>query len=368
MALFTHRFLNHLSIYRQTLSEQLPIICDKNNAMTFEDDLIAAVFAIFIALVPAMLFAPLVKRHRLPFLWILFDGMVHALSRKLDKRGRGNKALILRGLFTSFLLAFVSIGTAYLLNMLLTEHYTALFWSNAVALSFCIFPLFFYLRWLPALAASSEKIKTGIPDRILESLSAMTAIDLQATDEHTKIRVALNLGIKLFLIGLVGPVFWFMANGLPAALFYAVMALFVLHTSDKTKVVSSYTVTGRMVFDAFNLMPTLICGFVFVIAAAITPSASISQALAGMFVARDKLIGPVDARITSAVAYALGIVMGGSYKTKNGTAYQPWLGPEEGSAKLDHTAVTRVVILQLVAFILILLLLIGSHVVLKHYM
>lgn len=297
--------------------------------------LVGVVAAFFLDVVHGTLF-----RHRAdprPLLERAVDGVLGPLVRRLNRAGRPDTTLVMRGMFVLVLACVLFFGVTaggYIFARL--HGHGGTFLIALLALSCGTVGWFAPLR---ALAGALGNPKAARPYMIL---ARATYTNLMTLDDSGMIRIAATAAVRSILLRLAGPVVLFVLFGWQAlALYWPVMGLALSAGRDGTDHAFALVTNGLATLAL--LIPSLLSLPLVLLALLLSAGASFFRALPGMVrVTRwpARLQGGLPLML---VAYAMKLMLGGPRQDLSGLPVAaPWVGPDGGTARLTVRDIGRV--------------------------
>ena len=150
--------------------------------------------------------------------------------------------------------------------------------------------------------------------------------DPESLDEHGVARAAIESLAENFSDGVVAPVFWFLALGLPGICAYKAINTLDSMIGHRSERFRAFGWAAARLDDAANFVPARIAGAMIALAAALAPAASAAAAWAMM--RRDAAThrSPNAGWPEAAMAGALGLALAGPRRYGAETVADAWLG------------------------------------------
>lgn len=316
-------------------------------------DVLIALFAVVLSLVVGVLLGPL--RTSAHAFWGRFvDGVFAQVGRKLDRPSRPPADLALRG----FALGLAVLTTGWVAGTLLERLGARLgrhFDISVVALSFLLSTssVFFLLN----------RVRKGLenPRTATERAAAIALVsrasgtDLSGADEFALVRAALPICTRGLARGLVAPVIWFLAGGLPLAFAACGLDALSRRFADRDPP-ASFALMIVWIDRLAGLIPDILSAFILAFSALFTHTAGFFRALKGLLARKGVAGFSQGGRPLSVAAWALNISVGGPSRSLEGIARNsPWIGPEGATARLDPRHLRRFLYLAAVAHLIVIL-------------
>jgi adenosylcobinamide-phosphate synthase len=156
--------------------------------------------------------------------------------------------------------------------------------------------------------------------------------DVSSLDEHGVARAAVESCAENFSDGVVAPVFWYAAAGLPGLLVYKAantLDSMIGHRSERYR---AFGWAAARLDDVLNLLPARLAGLLLAGAATLLPDAGGRRALAVMRGDAGRHRSPNAGWPEAAAAGALGLALGGPRRYGSEVAPEPWLGDGRADA------------------------------------
>ena len=187
----------------------------------------------------------------------------------------------------------------------------------------------------------AEKDKAG---RIYATLARTTQMDMNGVDKHGLARYAVEASVKNMERGLVLPLFWYLALGLPGSFFASLCAgLFWLYGRDGNA--DGFAKPVETILRIIALPSSLISAFTAWLATLLAPGCSFFKATKSLFVFDKTRPSYLQGGILLLMVCAsMHFTVGGAGKDSHGMSLKrPWIGMPGGSAKLtsDHLRVLQ---------------------------
>ena len=272
-------------------------------------------------------------------------GVGRWLDRRLNRPRRSEASRRIRGLIVTLVVAvpawFAGMGLVDLARDLPYG------WLIEAAVVLCLLgqrrPIDGVRRVAAALAA-------GDLDRARTALAPLVRFDTATLDSYGVARGAVEACAGRLAEGLVGGALWYAVLGLPGlCTFRAVNALARVIGRPSPRQ-AAFGFAARRLDDALTLIPALIAGALFVLAALFTASANPLRALRTWLADVRARAGAAAGRAEGAVAGALGLSLGGPRPYDDGPLPGSWIG--EGRARTAVTDIRRAVLLASVMALL----------------
>ncbi|MCB1783073.1 MAG: cobalamin biosynthesis protein [Alphaproteobacteria bacterium] len=315
-----------------------------------------AMIAILVVAVVGMVTGPLGGNAN-PFLWQVYDVLFGRLGERLDKPGRGRADLMMRG----FVVLVFALVLAYLLGRVSQSMVVLFPLYGLVEILFLSLCLSAGSVWFALLRLYFTLEKEGKATGVFYAISRTSRVNLNSTDDYGIVRTAMGVAAVSFDRGLVAPVFWYLVGGLPLVFVYSVLAALVWRFG-KGGTGSGFADIVLALEKIMGIVPTLLAGALFTAASGLTPTASLQKSLAVWREARGKVPYAQGGIMLAALAWPLGVSLGGPVQDLSGdTVKNKWVGPEGASAKLDYLHLRRALYMSAVAHLYFIAALGGAY-------
>jgi cobalamin biosynthesis protein CobD/CbiB len=282
-----------------------------------------------------------------PLLERAADVMLFPLASRLNRPGRSDGALIMRGavimiigcvIFFSIIALALSFARQYgqggfLMTILVASSVTATGWFAS----------------LRALARTMTDPKSPRPYFILARATYSNMVTL---DDSGIIRVSVTGAVRSITMRMAAPVLLFIIFGWQVlAVYWPVMALSFIAGQDGMS--RAFAALANVLATLLLVIPTFLIFPIVLVALFFSAGASFFHALPGFFKVHrwpSFLQGGV---VMMVVAYAMKLTLGGPRQDRNGVGVQAaWVGSSKGTAKLETKDIGRVLYLQGVTLLL----------------
>lgn len=282
-----------------------------------------------------------------PVLERLADMILFPLAMRLNRPGRADGTLTLRGVMVLALgciLFFAGIAFGYAAAR--DYGHGGAFLTALIILSTGT------VGWFAPLRALARIIADPKSPRPYVMLSRATYSNLVTLDDAGMIRVSVTAAIRSLSIRLAAPLVLFILFGWQVlAVYWPVMALALSTGQDGTS--RAFAAVTNLLATLLLIVPTLVIFPVVLAALFFSAGASFFRALPGFFRVTSwppLLQGGLPLLIA---AYAMKLALGGPRQDRNGTGVMAqWVGPKQGTAKLEARDIGRVLYLQGVTLLL----------------
>jgi len=282
-----------------------------------------------------------------PVLERVADMVLFPLATRLNRPGRADGALTLRGvliLAIGCILFFAAIAFGFMQARALGQG--GPFQMLILVLSIGTVGWFAPLRSLARIIADPKAARPYV------ILSRATYSNLVTLDDAGMIRVSVTAAIRSLSVRLAAPIILFILFGWQVlAVYWPIMTLALATGQDGTS--RAFAAVTNLLATLLLIIPTLLMFPVVLLALFFSAGSSFFRALPGFF------------RVTSwpsflqgglpllMVAYAMKLTLGGPRQDRNGNGVMAkWVGPKQGTAKLEARDIGRVLYLQGVTLLL----------------
>ncbi|TAN62625.1 MAG: cobalamin biosynthesis protein CobD [Magnetospirillum sp.] len=276
---------------------------------------------------------------------VMIGRTVAALDRRLNKPERSETDRRLRGALLALGMAAMALavggGVAALARTL--PH----FWLVEVFIAATLLAqrsLFEHVHDV-AKALSDGGIEAG-----RYAVSRIVGRDPQSLDEHGVARAAIESLAENFADGVVAPVFWYAAAGLPGLLLYKTVNTLdsmVGYRNDKYR---AFGMASARLDDLLNLIPARLAGLMLALAAPFVPKGKPVAAVVTMITDARHHRSPNSGWPEAAAAGALGLALGGPRKYPGLVVDEKWIG--SGRARAGIADIHRALHLFTVACVM----------------
>jgi adenosylcobinamide-phosphate synthase len=313
-----------------------------------------AVFAILLCAVTGMVTGPM-HGNANPFYWLLTNGLVGELGKRLDRTQRKAGDLMMRGFLLTVVVLLLSwfVGQAAgRLALRFPMHGVTEIVLLALTLTAGT-PLFALLRVYTAL----EKGKVG--QGAYYNVARTTRVDLSRTDDFGITRTAMGMVARTYDKGLVAPLVWYLILGLPGAFIYAGLAAMAWRFG-KDGFTKGFGAVPLALERLMGFIPMALAGCLMALAGLFTPTGGMTRAFTGLLRAGGTPYNEGGLPVT-AMAHALKVSLGGPANDLDGSALKrQWVGPDGATAKLEAGHLRRALYIVLMADLLLVASLLGA--------
>ena len=306
--------------------------------------------AIFITIVVGMVSGPL-RGNANPFFWQFYELLFGTIGDRLYNTRRSRSDLAFRSLIITVFALFFAFMLGRIFSRLthgLGGYGTAL---EIILLSLSITSgaVWFILLRLYFVLDKDGSAKGGF-----YGISRSTRVNLIGLDDYGITRVAMGYVAYSFDKGLVAPCFWYLLGGLPVLFIYTVLA-FLAWRFGKCGFSKGFGSVPLALEKLMGYVPSLLSGFLFMAAAAVTPTASLRKSLLMWWDIRNKAPYEQGGITLCSIAWPLNISLGGPVVDISGSAINnKWIGSDNASAKIDYKHLRRGIYINVIAHLLFL--------------
>jgi adenosylcobinamide-phosphate synthase len=289
------------------------------------------VLLLAVAFVVSAGFGGLIPVHRVllldrPGIWVR-SLLAHA-ERRLNRPQRAATTRRLRGVL---LVVFAALLCLTLGNAVarLAEHLPAGMVVEILLLA-CVLPLYAPLARTRELLRALE----GNQEEAARTLAIPLARrDAGAWDQHTTLRIGIELLALHYTARIVAPALWYLTLGLPAALFVPLLATMAALYSGV------FSRAARGVDQAMQFLPARAAAILLALAALFTPGCRPLGAWRGIARGQGRTVSANEGVVLGAAAGALGLALGGARVWRGETVNDHWI--ECGSARAQPGDLAR---------------------------
>lgn len=299
------------------------------NAMTMFDQRIIialyAFFAIILLQIFAMIFGKMMKRSMtpLPLFEVLLRPLVIGMVDRLNRDGRSDFALIIRGVIVFLVLSFVVFGGMIALKMVLPIN------EN----TFSLLVLMVFLSPITSMAIALNTSKDVPDNHALKYLARGLNQNLITTDKYGVRRSGVRLLSLSLVAWLIAPIVFFLLGGEMALCVYGMLSLFCRVVGRD----GVFTGIFSIIYKMFNGVGQIV-GVCVVFLSACLSAGGRPLTVINAFQYPTRMA-------EAAMAYAQGITVGGAFQNRLGDKIEaPWMGASKSTAKLKHQDILRVII------------------------
>ena len=261
-----------------------------------------------------------------PVLEVLFRPFIIKIIDKLNRAGRSDFALIIRGSIVFFLILLCVSVIGIAVETIMAYSGYGLY-MDVVLMAMIISPLAIIY---PVYSVSSEKPADGAFRAVTQTLNQ----NLIKSDKHALRRAGIKALSISILDWMVAPILFYILFCVPVAYLYISLSLFVrISGRQNGTFLSMYGVVYRVMKSIASVFAVITIGLAAIFSAGGKPFKIINIA---------KFKGHV---VEAAFAVTQNITLGGAYQNRYGDAIKsPWIGLDGSTAKLSHKDVLRVII------------------------
>ena len=312
------------------------------------------VAAIFLTIVAGMITGPLAGNAN-PFFWEFLDKIFGRVGERMDRKNRKPSDLLFRG----FLFCAVLLFLALLFSRVLDLWASTSSYAEIIIISLCLTSGSVWYMVLKLYFTLSDQ---GKAEGGYFGLSRSSRVDLNSTDDYGITREGLAFSAISFDKGLVAPGFWYLVGDIPLLFIYSVLS-FSAWRFGKSGFTKGFGSVPLALEKLMGFIPSLFSGFLYTASAAISPSAKIIPAIKSWWIARDQVPYEQGGVILSALAWPLGVSLGGPVQDISGSSLKKaWVGPEGASAQIESHHLKRGIIMNVVAHLLFILSLLAAYI------
>lgn len=308
------------------------------------------------------------------FLCLITDATLGRLGARLDNKERKAGTLGFRGLMFTIFALFIALtfgqSTAKLVTGLpfggMTEILLLSLCMTAGAVWYGLLRLYFALRenkpTPKRVSACVYKSRVGksLSKGAYYTIARSTRTDLTASDDFGITRTGMLFAARSFDKGLVAPALWYLIGGLPAAFIYAVLSALAWRFG-KDGFNKGFGNVALALEQLMGFVPTVFSGFIMACAGLLTPTGGMIRALVGLWEHKDMTPYAQGGLPVTALAFALGVSIGGPVTDIDGSSLKRnWVGPEGATAMLEKGHLRRGLYINLMAHLLFIAALFGA--------
>jgi len=310
------------------------------------DDALFAILAVIIIQSVLILISKFIGKAVMPVPLIeaIARPLAVFLCDRLNRKGRSDFALVIRGSLVFFMMGVIVFGLGILIEqfMATTQFHP---YMNVVILAVTLSPL----SILPIiLGVSKGRAKQGQ----YRALAIITNQNLITSDDHGLRRVCYQSLVIAMIDYVIAPLLFYVVAGMWGAYLYVTLSIMVrVAGRNNPAFLSLYYLLYRALYFIASWV-----GCVFMILAAFfSAGASRSQIL--------KSVRYPQHIILACFAFSQKITLGGAFQDRLGNGIKsPWIGADNASAKIDHRDVLRGVIHYSITLFLVLVVLLATYI------
>ncbi|MFT5538753.1 MAG: adenosylcobinamide-phosphate synthase [Alphaproteobacteria bacterium] len=203
-----------------------------------------------------------------------FSNFSAFLENRLNRSGRSDASLVIRGIFVVLLLLTLAIVVG--MTVIFIARTFPYGWVlGFVVLALCISSrLIFYDMRRGQKFAASDDLDDG-----RHRVGELTGRDASQLDKYGLARVIVETGAVGVLQRTVVPIFWFVLLGFPGLLASRFIAQLAGSISNRDHERQAFGTVALALNHAFGLLPSLLAGYLLAVAALFVPSANFGRAL-----------------------------------------------------------------------------------------
>jgi len=290
---------------------------------------------------------------RVPHPVVLAGRAVAFFEKKLNRPNRSDWSRHERGVVTVIALVGAALGLGWALHWLCRGSLLgAIVEALAIGILIAQRSLFEHVAAVGAALASG-----GLPAG-RAAVSHIVGRDPMQLDAHGVARAALESLAENFSDGVVAPVFWYLALGLPGLFAYKMANMLDSMIGHRSERYRSFGWAAARFDDLANLVPALLSGLLLCGAALFAGEARPGHALRVMLRDGRKHHSPNAGWPEAAMAGALGLAVAGPRTYAEGEVRDPWLG--DGTANATTADIVRGLRLYMLACLLLAGLVLGA--------
>ena len=183
-------------------------------------------------------------------------------------------------------------------------------------------------------------------DQARSVLGRVVEYETDSVDEHALVRGSVELFAVRLCDGLVGPVFWHLAAGLPGLLVYRVVTAMADEPSYPTEKHVAFGAVAGAMDRLMNFIPAPLTALLIVAGTLFSPTARPLAAIRGMFGGAGAGRLPREGWTQGAVAGALGLSFSAPRRLDGIASPGAWIG--DGRARANATDIARAMWLYLI--------------------
>ncbi len=285
----------------------------------------------------------------------LADTVLFPFASRLNRPGRSDGALTLRGVMVLAIGCMIFFGVGAAILTLAREH-----GQYAPVLVALIAISVSALGWFAPLRALAKILGNPSAPRPYMILARATYSNLITLDDSGMIRVTVTAAVRSIVMRFGAPLILFILFGWQVFLLYWPIVMLALATGqDGTS--RAFAAVINALAALFLLIPTLLMFPIVLVALFFSAGASFFRAIPGFFRVTHWpriMQGGLPLFI---VAYAMKLTLGGPRQDRAGAPVMAaWAGPKMGTARLEPRDINRVLYLQVVTLLLTIAVLLGA--------
>ncbi len=305
------------------------------------------VVAIFVTALAGMISGPFAGNAN-PFVWSMYNVIFGWAGDKLDRTNRKPRDLLFRGTFFIVIMLVFALIVAKFLSQLVMQ-------STAVEGLIVIACVSTGSIWYMVLKLYFTMQKEGKAEGGYYGLARSARVNLNSTDDYGITREGLAFSAISFDKGLVAPSLWYLIGGVPFLVIYSILS-FASWRFGKCGFTKGFGKAALALERLMGYVPSLFSGAIYTLASAVAPSANMVQSLKAWWQAKDLVPYEQGGMMLSALAWSLGVSLGGPVQDTSGEILRKvWVGPEEASAKVEIFHLKRGIVINIIAHLIFLL-------------
>lgn len=243
------------------------------------------------------------------------------LDRRLNRPGRGRRALIVRGTLVAAILAVAAIGFGWLVAHAVRGPLCG-WWIEGpvVAMLLAQRSLFDHVR-----AVSHALAQDGL-DAGRDAVAHIVGRDPARLDRHGVARAAIESLAENFSDAVVAPVLFYLLFGLPGLFLYKTVNTLDSMIGHRNGTYEAFGKFAARLDDLLNIVPARVSGIIIAAAAIFTPGGRPARALMVMVRDARKSPSPNAGWPEAAMSGAIGVALLGPRRYGGTVANDPWIG------------------------------------------
>lgn len=312
--------------------------------------------AFLLCAVAGMVVGPL-RGNANPFLWGVLDALFGAFGDRLDRPRRRRPDLMFRG--------FCLCAGVIVLSALAGRGMEALaavepLWGVTQVLLLALL-LTCGSVWFALLRLYFAMEQKTVGQGAYYAIARSTRLNLAAGDDFGISRAALGYGAFSFDKGLVAPALWFIVGGFPATCVYVGLAM-LSWRFGRRGFSKGFGAVPLALEKLMGFVPSALAALYLTLAALFTPTARLHKGVAAFLGHKNRAPYEQGGLPLSALAWSLGVGLGGAVQDITGNALPGvWVGPEGASARIGHGYIRRGIYINVVAHVLFAASLLGMY-------
>jgi len=268
--------------------------------------------------------------RRLPHPVALLGALIDGLEQRLNRQDLADRDRRIGGIATIVVVVGIAAGAGFLVDRLAAR------WALGAVGEVAVLTVLLAQRSLydhvaaVATALDREGLAGG-----REAIRHIVGRDPASLDEDGVGRAAIESLAENFSDGVVAPVFWFLALGLPGICAYKAVNTLDSMIGHRSPRYRAFGWAAARLDDAANLVPARLAGLLIAIAAALTPRASGRDALVIMLRHARKHRSPNAGWPEGAMAGALDLSLAGPRHYGGKLVEDAWIGEGSEDAGAD---------------------------------